>query len=283
MVRTERVRPEVPFSATTQGALAPYILSGRRTPSCREIPALRGLPEPVLGSPTMSTAPFAHPGPGAVVGSQWATRETDAKAPGALAAALMIAIVYAAFAHGAVSSPAEPRLQVALAAVAALAAGAWLWTGTLRIAAPRLATGGRRAAGAFARLERDHADLERRTGPDLDRAQPHAQLRARALPGARAGCLIRACDPGDRGRFLARRARGQLLRTGAEAAARACTSPASSTSTRPVSSRACRNRSATGMRSRCSSRWVSRPALAVTVDQIGVHGGCDWQAWSRSS
>ena len=97
----------------------------------------------------MSTASFAYAGPGAVAGSQQIARTTDARAPKALAAALLLAIIYAAFTHGAVGSPAEPRLQVALAAVAALAAGAWLWTGTLRIAAPRLAVAGVVLLGAF--------------------------------------------------------------------------------------------------------------------------------------
>ncbi|HUO69637.1 MAG TPA: O-antigen ligase family protein [Solirubrobacteraceae bacterium] len=98
----------------------------------------------------MSTTSLAHPGPGVAAGLRETTRAPAATAPGALAAALIAAIVYAAFAHGAVSSPAEPRLQVGLAAIAALAAAAWLWTGTLRLAAPRLAIAGVALLAGFA-------------------------------------------------------------------------------------------------------------------------------------
>ena len=51
-------------------------------------------------------------------------------------------VLYAAFEHGAIDQAAETRIEVAIAAVAALAAGAWLWTGTLRLSAPRLALAG---------------------------------------------------------------------------------------------------------------------------------------------
>jgi hypothetical protein len=61
------------------------------------------------------------------------------RAPIALGTGLLALTVYAVFAHGAIQSPAEPRLQVATAAIAAVAAGACLWMGTLRFAAPRVA------------------------------------------------------------------------------------------------------------------------------------------------
>ncbi len=60
-------------------------------------------------------------------------------APGALTGALLLLILYAAFSHGAVQSAAEARLQVAVAAVAAIAGGGWLWSGALRVSAPRMA------------------------------------------------------------------------------------------------------------------------------------------------
>jgi hypothetical protein len=67
-----------------------------------------------------------------------------------LAAALLALVLYAAFSHGAVGSPAEPRLQVVLAAIAAVAGGAWLWSGTLRFTAPRRAVAGIGLLSAFA-------------------------------------------------------------------------------------------------------------------------------------
>jgi hypothetical protein len=57
-------------------------------------------------------------------------------APGALAGALVLLILYAAFSHGAAQSPAETRLQLVVAVMAAIAGAAWLWSGTLRLAAP---------------------------------------------------------------------------------------------------------------------------------------------------
>jgi hypothetical protein len=60
----------------------------------------------------------------------------------ALIAALLAGLLFAAFAHGAAGLTASARLQAAVALVAALAAGCWLWNGTLRLAAPRLAIAG---------------------------------------------------------------------------------------------------------------------------------------------
>jgi O-antigen ligase/polysaccharide polymerase Wzy-like membrane protein len=57
-------------------------------------------------------------------------------AASALAAALLGLCLYAAFAHGAVAAGDEERLQLAIAVVAAVSAVAWLWSGTLAIAAP---------------------------------------------------------------------------------------------------------------------------------------------------
>ena len=70
--------------------------------------------------------------------------------PLVLTVALLLVLLYAAFDHGAVSLPVEARIQVALAALAAVAAAGWLWTGSLRLAAPRLAVVGAGLLAAFA-------------------------------------------------------------------------------------------------------------------------------------
>jgi O-antigen ligase len=56
----------------------------------------------------------------------------------ALAAALGALVIYAAFAHGGVSPTVTERLQLAVAVIAAVAAGAWLWGGALVLRAPAL-------------------------------------------------------------------------------------------------------------------------------------------------
>ena len=86
---------------------------------------------------------------GATIGRRGLSAARGSGAPERLAFALLAIVLYAAFAHGAVSSPAEPRLQVGVAAVAAIAAAVWLWRGTLRLAAPRLAWLGVALLGAF--------------------------------------------------------------------------------------------------------------------------------------
>ncbi len=74
----------------------------------------------------------------------------SAGAPFALAGALLLVILYAAFAHGAVRESDDAQIQVALALLAAFAAAAWLWTGALRLAAPRFAIAGLALLTAFA-------------------------------------------------------------------------------------------------------------------------------------
>ncbi|MDQ6745681.1 MAG: O-antigen ligase family protein [Actinomycetota bacterium] len=64
--------------------------------------------------------------------------------------ALLGLLLVAAFAHGAVSIATQARIHVALAALAALVAVAWLWSGTMRIGVPRLALAGVCLLGAFA-------------------------------------------------------------------------------------------------------------------------------------
>ncbi|PZS06856.1 MAG: hypothetical protein DLM64_15700 [Solirubrobacterales bacterium] len=74
----------------------------------------------------------------------------EARAPVALAGALLVLLLYAAFSHGASTVTDGARVEVAIAAIAALAGGACLWTGTLRCSAPRLALAGAGLLAAFA-------------------------------------------------------------------------------------------------------------------------------------
>lgn len=80
-----------------------------------------------------------------------------AHAPSALAGALLLVLLYAAFAHGAIGPPAgigspaaESRLEVAIAVIATLAGACLLWSGSLRFSAPRLALAGVGLLAAFA-------------------------------------------------------------------------------------------------------------------------------------
>jgi hypothetical protein len=102
----------------------------------------------------MSTAQLTGtppPGPGGTRTPELdAAAGTTTRVPAILTGALLLVILYAAFEHGAVALPAEARLQVAIAALAAAAGGTWLWTGTLRLAAPRLAIAGIVLLAAFA-------------------------------------------------------------------------------------------------------------------------------------
>ncbi len=120
----------------------------------------------------VSSASFSHPPAGAPVGAAHRTERLAAGgawAPLALIAALLAGLLFAAFAHGAAGVTASARLQVAVAFVAALAAGFWLWSGTLRVAAPPLAVAGVALLAGFAvwsgitlgwSVARDHTWLE---------------------------------------------------------------------------------------------------------------------------
>ena len=61
------------------------------------------------------------------------------RAPTLLLSALLIALAYGVFFHGAAQIPDENRLQVALAVIALVACGAWLLGGSLRVEASRWA------------------------------------------------------------------------------------------------------------------------------------------------
>jgi hypothetical protein len=101
----------------------------------------------------LSRPGFAEAGRGAEIpsGGRAPGPETaPSRAPGALAVALLLIVLYAAFAHGADSDPAEARVQVGLSLVAALAGIGWLWNGTIRIRARSLALAGTVLLAAFA-------------------------------------------------------------------------------------------------------------------------------------
>jgi hypothetical protein len=83
-------------------------------------------------------------------GPERAAVASASRAGSALLLALLALTTYAAFDHGAIGVAAGARLQVAVSALAAAAAAGWLWTGALRLAAPRLATAGVGALTAFA-------------------------------------------------------------------------------------------------------------------------------------
>jgi hypothetical protein len=89
-------------------------------------------------------------GPGGPPGEAALGTQTRSRSAVKLPAALLLLILYAAFDHGAVALPVDTRLQVAIAAIAAVAGAAWLWSGTLRFSAPRSAIAGTVLLGAFA-------------------------------------------------------------------------------------------------------------------------------------
>ena len=70
--------------------------------------------------------------------------------PALICSALLLIVLYAAFAHGGVTLVTGTRIELAVAAVAAAACAAWLWAGALRPAAPRLAVTGVALLCAFA-------------------------------------------------------------------------------------------------------------------------------------
>ena len=218
----------------------------------------------MLASPPMSTVPLAHPGsrPGGVI----ATPRRSARAPIALAGALLAIMLYAAFAHGAISTSTDARIQVAVAVVAAIAGAVGLWSGALSFSAPRVALAGVGLLAAFAAWS--GVTVLWSVAPD----QTWIELN-RAITYVIVLCLaiaLGASDPRavsmDRRRVPRRGSRGHRLRPRAEAASRACTSPASSRSTRPGRCHGYRSRSDTGTRWRCSSRWACPSALALAVD-----------------
>ncbi len=98
----------------------------------------------------MSTVPVTYSDARVREGLRSTVAARQSKAPLVLAGALLLLIAYAAFAHGAVSLSGGARIEVALAAIAAVAGAAWLWTGGLRLAAPATAIAGACLLAAFA-------------------------------------------------------------------------------------------------------------------------------------
>ena len=101
----------------------------------------------------MSTVELRHSGalgPAASGDARDAAVTRSSRTAITLIGALLALLLYASFAHGAASLGAGARIQVAVAAAAALVAGAAIWTGTLRFAAPRLAVAGVVLLAAFA-------------------------------------------------------------------------------------------------------------------------------------
>jgi hypothetical protein len=102
----------------------------------------------------MSTAELTGTPPRIPGGARAARLDAGAGAatrlPAVLTGVLLVVVLYAAFEHGAVALPAGARVQVVIAALAAAAGAAWLWTGTPRLAAPRLAVAGTALLVVFA-------------------------------------------------------------------------------------------------------------------------------------
>ena len=132
----------------------------------------------------MSAAELTGTPSGLTGGSRAAARGADTAArtrvSSLLTGALLAVVLYAAFEHGAVALPAEARLQVVIAALAAAAGAAWLWTGTLRLAAPRVAIAGTALLAGFACWSGITVLWSVAPESDLDRAQPRDHVRARA-------------------------------------------------------------------------------------------------------
>jgi hypothetical protein len=75
---------------------------------------------------------------------------TGSRLSAALAGALLLICLYAAFAHGAIASADEQRVQLGVAVVAAVAAVAWLWNGMLAPRAPAVVWTAVALLGGFA-------------------------------------------------------------------------------------------------------------------------------------
>ncbi|HEY5318081.1 MAG TPA: O-antigen ligase family protein, partial [Solirubrobacteraceae bacterium] len=85
------------------------------------------------------------------LGTQFPGSDSGAsRAPSALMVALLVLVLYAAFAHGANADPAEARVQIGLSLLAAVAGAAWLWNGTIRVGARSAMLAGLALLAAFA-------------------------------------------------------------------------------------------------------------------------------------
>jgi hypothetical protein len=98
----------------------------------------------------MATAPLTAPRTHLPTYSVHTASRAGARVAPGLGVALLLVILYAAFAHGAVALGVATRVQMAVAGLAVAGLVAWLWSGTLRLAVPRTATLGIVLLAAFA-------------------------------------------------------------------------------------------------------------------------------------
>jgi hypothetical protein len=101
-----------------------------------------------------------------------------------LLGALLAAVLYAIFAHGAAPQPEEARLQVGLSLIAVAALAALVWTSGLRVAAPAAAWAGLFLLAAFAAwsgLSMTWTVFPSATWTELNRAIAYALVVALAL------------------------------------------------------------------------------------------------------
>src|SRR5437764_14863082 len=105
----------------------------------------------LLASPLhMSTAQLTAVRAGQSADSLQARSAAAVAVPVAIGVVLLAVILYAAFDHGAVSQSTDTRIELAITGISVAALVPWLWTGTLRLAAPRIAAVGVGFLGTFA-------------------------------------------------------------------------------------------------------------------------------------
>src|SRR5437763_9039655 len=98
----------------------------------------------------MSTAQLTAGRAGLAADSSHARSAADVAVPVSIGVALLAVILYAAFAHGGASASTDTRIELAITAISVAALVPLLWTGRLRLAAPRTAAVAVGLLGAFA-------------------------------------------------------------------------------------------------------------------------------------
>ncbi len=101
----------------------------------------------------MATTELASTGAPLSAGAPARTRGQDrvwASLPLLIGGALLAVILYAAFAHGAVTRSINTRVELVVAGLSAAAVLGWLWVGAVRLSAPRTAVAGVSLLVAFA-------------------------------------------------------------------------------------------------------------------------------------
>ncbi len=115
--------------------------------------ALRGSATALASFAAMSTAELTRPRESTPSIVEHAGSFAAWRAPAgssAICCALLVIVLYAAFAHGGVALATGTRIELAVAAVAAAAGVVWLWKGALRPRVPGLALAGAILLAAFA-------------------------------------------------------------------------------------------------------------------------------------